>query len=165
VRYAELLERLADVLPGLDEWCRELAGSAVTESLQHDDLHSDNVCWSGSVTTARFIDWGDATWGSPLSSMLATMNSIAFHAGVFPEGRPIDDPRVLRVRDAYLEPFTRYATRHDLVRHVGLARRIGCVGKALSYQAALGDASLGVHAEYEFPVRGWLLELLEAWAR
>jgi len=97
--------------------------------------------------------------------MLATMNSIAFHAGVLVEGRPIDDPRVLRVRDAYLEPFTLYAPRADLVRYVEMARRIGCVAKALSYETALEETSLSVHAEYEFPVRGWFLELLEEWVR
>lgn len=162
---AEQMDRLGDVLPELDDWCLELAASGIPDSVQHDDLHSSNVCWSGSVATARFIDWGDTTWGSPLGTMLATMNSLAFHAGVFVEGRPIDDARVLRVRDAYLEPFTSYADRGDLVRSVDLARRIGCVGKALSYQAALADTPLDVHAEYEFPVRGWLVELLERWVR
>lgn len=157
----EETERLAAVLPELDDWCGELAKCGVPDSVQHDDLHSNNVCWTGSVETARIIDWGDATWGSPLGTMLATMNSIAFHAGVFVEGRPIDDPRVLRVRDAYLEPFTACAPRTDLVRYVELARRVGCVGKALSYQAALGGPSLSLHAEYEFPMREWLLALLD----
>jgi hypothetical protein len=157
----EQAERVTAVLPRLDEWCAELAASGVPDSVQHDDLHSNNVCWTGSVETARIIDWGDTTWGSPLGTMLATMNSIAYHAGVFVEGRPIDDPRVLRVRDAYLEPFTAYAAREDLVRCVDLARRTGCVGKALSYQAALGRTSVAVHAEYDFPVREWFLALLE----
>src|SRR3954454_1583055 len=161
----EQVERLTDVLPALDDWCVELAASEVPDSVQHDDLHSNNVCWTGSVETARIIDWGDATWGSPLGTMLATMNSIAFHAGVLVEGRSIDDPRVLRVRDAYLEPFTLYAPRADLVRYVEMARRIGCVAKALSYETALEETSLSVHAEYEFPVRGWFLELLEEWVR
>lgn len=157
----EEANRLTAVLPELDDWCGELADSGVPESVQHDDLHSNNVCWTGSVETARIIDWGDTTWGCPLGTMLATMNSIAFHAGVFADGRPIDDPRVLRVRDAYLEPFTAFAPRTDLVRFVELARRVGCVGKALSYQAALGDSSPSLHAEYEFPMRDWLLALLD----
>jgi hypothetical protein len=47
------------------------------------------------------------------------------------------------------------------VHFVELARRVGCVGKALSYQAALGESSPSLHAEYEFPVRDWLLGLLD----
>lgn len=154
-------DRLAAVLPGLDSWCSELAACGVLDSVQHDDLHSANVCWSGSVSTARIIDWGDSSWGHPFGTMLATMNSIAFHAGVYVDGRPIVDPAVLRVRDAYLEPFTAYAGRTDLLRAVDLARRTGCVAKALSYRAALTGATVAAQAEHGFPVRDWLLGLLD----
>ena len=41
--------RLCGVLPALDAWCEELAASPVPDSLQHDDLHSGNVCWTGSA--------------------------------------------------------------------------------------------------------------------
>ena len=154
-------DRLAAVLPDLDAWCIELAAVGVPDSVQHDDLHSANVCWTGSVETARIIDWGDASWGHPLGTMLGTMNSIAFHAGVYVEGQPVRDPAVLRVRDAYLEPFTAYADRADLVRAVGLARRTGCVAKALAYRAAMAGQSVATQAEHDFPVRDWLLGLLE----
>jgi hypothetical protein len=157
----EEVDAVAALLPELDGWCAVLAGSGVPDSVQHDDLHSSNVCWTGSVETARIIDWGDATWGHPLATMLATMNSIAYHAGVYVDGQPVVAPQVLRVRDAYLEPFTAYADRADLVRYVDLARRTGCVGKALSYRAATAGAPLSVQAEMEFPVREWFLGLLE----
>lgn len=150
--------RLDALLPEFDGWCAELAASSLPDSLQHDDLHSGNVCWPGDGS-ARVIDWGDASWGSPLGTMLATMNSLAFHAGFFVEGEEIDDPRVLRIRDAYLEPFTEYGARADLLRGVDLARRTGCVVKALSWRAAMSDVPVQTHEEYEFPVRAWLLEL------
>jgi hypothetical protein len=151
--------RLEALLPTFDGWCAELAAAPVPDSLQHDDLHSGNVCWPGDGS-GRVIDWGDASWGSPLGTMLTTMNSLAFHAGVYVEGEEVDDPRVLRVRDAYLEPFTEYAARADLLHGVDLARRTGCVVKALSWRAAMSDAPVRTHEEYEFPVRDWLLELV-----
>ena len=154
----EDLARLERLLPTFDAWCAELAAAPVPDTLQHDDLHSGNVCWTGDGSF-RVIDWGDASWGSPLGTMLGTMNSLAFHAGVYVEGEDVRDPRVLRVRDAYLEPFTGYGGRADLVRSVDLARRTGCVVKALSWRAALSDASPRTHAEYDFPVREWLLDL------
>ena len=157
----EQVDRLSAVLPALDAWCAELAAVGVPDSVQHDDLHSGNVCWGGSVATARIIDWGDTTWGCPLGTMLGTLNSVAWHAGLFGDEGRVDAPQVVRVRDAYLEPFTGYADRGDLVRGVDLARRTGCVGKALAYRAALTDEPVSAHAEMEFPVRGWLLELLE----
>ncbi len=152
-------ERLTALLPAFDDWCAELAASPVPDSVQHDDLHSGNVCCPPDVPEL-VIDWGDTTWGCPLATMLTTMNSLAFHAGLLTEGEEIDAPPVLRARDAYLEPFTRYADRADLVRLVGLARRTGCVGKALSYQRALQDAPPAAHAELDHPVRAWLLEVL-----
>jgi hypothetical protein len=157
----EQADRLEAVLPRLDGWCAELAAAGVPDSVQHDDLHSANVCWNGTVADARIIDWGDASWGHPFGTMLATMNSIAYHAGLFDESRPITAPQVLRVRDAYLEPFTSCAPRAELVPLVRLARRVGCVAKALSYEAALTGTSVAVHAAEDFPVREWFLVLLE----
>ena len=154
-------DALRSALPEVQRWCDELAGLGVPDSVQHDDLHSANVCGDGDASAARIIDWGDASWGSPLGTMLATMNSIAWAAGLLVEGRPIEAPAVLRLRDAYLEPFTAYAGRDDLVRGVQLARRTGCVGKALSYRRALQDAPSTVQVELDFPERGWLLDLLD----
>jgi hypothetical protein len=47
---------------------------------------------------------------------------------------------------------------------VELARRTGCVSRALSYVSALADADDAVARELEFPVRDWLRALLEPWA-
>jgi len=93
--------------------------------------------------------------------MLVTMNSIAFHAGVLPEEGPIEDPRVLRLRDAYLEPFTTYADRAELVRYVDLVRRTGCLTRALSYRSALLGEPVSSHAQLDFPVRGWFLSFMD----
>ncbi len=138
-----------------DAWCAELAGSRIPASIQHDDLHAGNVCWGGSVAGARIIDWGDASVGLPLGTMLCTLNSVGDHAGA-----EIDDVRMVRVRDAYLEPFTAYAGRAELIRYVALARAVGCVTRALSYRRAFDGEPVATHAEFEFPVRAWFLELL-----
>ena len=108
------------------------------------------------MDTARIIDWGDTSVGCPLATMLCTMNSIAFHSG-----REVDDPLVLRVRDAYLEPFTAFAPRSELVEHVTLARRTGAVTRAMSYQHAFDGEPRSAQAELDWPVRGWLLETRE----
>jgi hypothetical protein len=88
--------------------------------------------------------------------MLATLNSIAWHAGT-----TVEDPRVVRVRDAYLEPFASYAGHDRLVRLVHLARRTGCLGRALSYVHALEGEPREAQEELEWPVRAWLLDLLD----
>jgi len=159
------LERL---LPRYDQWCAELAASMLPDTLQHDDLHSNNICWGAlyDLSSARIIDWGDACIGHPFGTMLATLNSIAFHVGLLDDDRGgISDRRVLAVRDAYLEPFTGLGSRKELLRWVALARSIGCLTRALSWERAVQHAPPSVAAEYDFPTRGWLLELLEPWAQ
>ena len=146
--------RLGSVLPELESWCVELAASGIPTTINHDDLHSSNVCVGPAG--ARIIDWGDTGLSHPFTTMLATLNSIAWHAGL-----ARDDARVLRMRDAYLEPFSGFADRADLYRWVTLARRVGCVGKAVSWAQALVGAPPGAEAEEDWPVRGWLLELLD----
>ena len=130
------------LLPDFDAWCAALADSGVPDSVQHDDLHSGNICWNGSVDNARIIDWGDTSVGCPLATMLCTLNSIAYHAGC-----EVDDPPVLRVRDAFLEPYTAFADRRELVELVRLARRTGAVTRAMSYQHAFDGEPRSAEAE------------------
>jgi hypothetical protein len=176
-------------LPAYGQWCRELDGSAIPPTIQHDDLHANNICspeplladrvagpsGSGRVASAagadrvargpehpagpaagaRVIDWGDASIGHPFGTMLATLRSIAHHGGC-----EIDDPRVRRLRDAYLEPFTTYGPASELTALVDIAQRVGAVTRALAWRAALLGTPASVHREHDFPVSGWLEELL-----
>lgn len=68
---------------------------------------------------------------------------------------------MLRARDAYLEPLSALAPADGPRRLVHLAGRTGCVGKALAYRAALEGTAPSVQAEAGFPMRAWLLELLD----
>ncbi len=141
-------------LPAYGRWCADLAASGLPDTIQHDDLHSANVCVDGDGV--RIIDWGDASLGHPFGTMLATLDSLAHHAGLGPRA-----PLVLRLRDAYLEPFTAYAARRDLVRLVDRARQAGRVTRALAWRAALVAEPPEAHAAWDFPVRGWLEEILQ----
>ena len=150
--------RLEAVRPEHADWCAELDASGIACSVNHDDLHSDNVCVpSGTdVEGARVIDWGDAVWSHPFGTLLATLNSIAFHAGT-----EVTDPRVRRVRDAYLEVYAEHGSAPERERWVRLARRTGCVTKALSYVRAFEGEPESAAAGEDWPVRGWLLESLD----
>ncbi len=141
-------------LPAYGRWCADLAGSGLPDTIQHDDLHSANVCVDGD--RVRILDWGDASLGHPFGTMLATLNSVAHYAGLDP-GAPL----VRRVRDAYLEPFTTYADRRDLAHLVDRARQAGRVTRALAWVAALAAEPPEAHATWDFPVRGWLEEILQ----
>jgi len=151
---AEDAGRIEAALPSYDDACAELAASGIPDTLTHDDLHSANVCWGDDGP--RIIDWGDASVGHPFGDMLATLNSIVWHAKV-----EDDDPRVQRVRAAYLEPFGDVGTEQDRLRWVALARRVGVVPKAIAWAHAFEGEPADAQAEFDWPVRGWLLDLLE----
>lgn len=145
--------RLRAHLPTYAGWCEELAGSGVPVSLDHSDLHSANVCLGPSGVTV--IDWGDASLAHPFTTLLSTLGSVAHHAGT-----DLDDPRVVGVRDAYLARFSDRGSASDRARWVWLARRTGCLGRALSYVRALEGEPESAMAALDWPVRDWLLRSL-----
>lgn len=72
-------EALTARLTAYGHWCRDLDASGIPSTIQHDDLHSNNVCSSGSATdrttagpakASRIIDWGDASIGHPFGTLL-----------------------------------------------------------------------------------------------
>ncbi|MFJ6199858.1 phosphotransferase family protein [Micromonospora sp. NPDC092111] len=144
--------RLREHLPRFAEDCRRLAAGGVPATLQHDDLHDGNIF----VTPAdgyRFFDWGDASVAHPFGTLLVTLRSVA-HTCSLPGG----DPVLLRLRDAYLEPWTDRHDRATLREVAGLAMRVATVSRALSWRRALDTTDPG-RAEYAEAVPGWLGEL------
>jgi hypothetical protein len=137
------------------ELCRRLAEGGVPLSLQHDDLHDDNV-FGGGPDGHRFFDWGDATVSHPFLSLLVTLRMAARALGV-----AAGDPLLLRLRDAYLEPWADYGSPADLRKQCDLALRVGPPARALTWRRIL----LGLHpaerVQWDPYVPGWMAEYLE----
>ena len=143
--------RLAAVLPAYAAACAELARSGIAPTLQHDDLHDDNVLADGPV----IIDWGDAVVGHPFATMLTTLNSVAFHHSL-----DHGDASLARLVDAYTEAWTDVADRATLRRLVDLAIRVGPLTRALGWRRALVGCDEPSWVEWGDGVHGWLLEIL-----
>lgn len=144
-------------LPDLADWCADLADSPVPVTVQHDDLHADNVLINerGDLTV---IDWGDAQVAHPFGTLLTTMRSIAHHTGLDGPG----DPRLDPLRDAYLEAWSDVADLSRLRHDALLAVRIAPVARAHSWRRALLGADAAQLAEHGEAVPGWLTELTAA---
>jgi Phosphotransferase enzyme family len=104
-------------------WCERLARGPVPASLDHNDLHAWNILGSGS--DVRFYDWGDSVVAHPFVSMLA-LGWVS-----------MPDSDRLRLRDAYLAPFSDLAPHAELVEMLELACRVGKIARALTWQRSV----------------------------
>jgi len=95
--------------------CGELAAAGVPETMQHDDLHGNNVCSYNGV--ARILDWGDSCMSHPFLTLFVTF----LHLEEM-EGLARGDPWFARLRDAYLEPWGRPGEHRETFE---VAQRIG----------------------------------------
>ena len=140
--------------PRLAALIGELAATGIPASIQHDDLHGNNIV--AGPDGDRFFDWGDGVIAHPFSTLTATFNSIAYHTGRTP-----DDPAFGRLLDAYLEAWTDLAPRADLVRAAALARGLGCVGRSLAWERALLDLEPDEMDGHGDAIAGWLMEFAD----
>lgn len=147
-------DRIVAELGTYGEQCRRLAEGAVPSSLQHDDLHDDNVFVGDGRN--RFFDWGDATVSHPFLSLLVPLRSAGRALGVDDRG-----PVLLRLRDAYLEPWSAYGSPAELRELCALALRVGPPARALSWRRILLGVHPGDRAAWDDAVPGWLADYLE----
>lgn len=118
--------RVAATLPVIAARCAQLAALGIGPSIDHDDLHDGNVLRRGRRTV--IFDWGDACLSHPFASLTIALRSAAHRAGT-----SNSDRRIQRLRDAYLEPFTRFAPAPRLRAAAGLGRRLGMITRAASW--------------------------------
>ncbi|MBU2662550.1 aminoglycoside phosphotransferase family protein [Actinoplanes bogorensis] len=125
------------------KWCAELAADGVPASLQHDDLHDDNV-FPGN----RFFDWGDAAVAHPFGCLLVALSSI-----------DATESETRMLRDAYLEVWSDLAPAETLRRSATLACRTARVPKAAAWQRAVRDAALPVEDDFRTAAAYYLAEI------
>ena len=122
--------------------------------MQHDVLHDANVFVVDNGH--RFFDWGDASVSHPFLSLLVALR-MATSALELPPGHPV----MLRLRDAYLQPWRAYAAMPALTELVDLALQVAPLERSLTWHRIL----LGIHAaeraEWQASVPGWAAETAE----
>ena len=101
--------------------CDQLDATGIAPTIQHDDLHMNNVYVKGD--TLRVLDWGDASIAHPFFSLFETFRFL-----VEINRLSSDDPWFERLRDAYLEPWgSGHRGTFDL------ALRVGGLGHAIAW--------------------------------
>lgn len=136
-----------------DALCRDLAVLGIAPTLQHDDLHDHNAFVPARPGgPLRVFDWGDAVVGHPFGTLLVSLRVVA-HLTALEYG----DPELLRLRDAYLEPWTGDFDRPTLLEAARLAVRVGGITRADCYRRAMLEATPGPDP-YGEGVPSWLKE-------
>lgn len=64
---------LASIAPRIRGWCDELESVVIPDTVQHDDLHTNNVYLKGDAL--RVLDWGDSSISHPFFSLFETSAS------------------------------------------------------------------------------------------
>jgi phosphotransferase family enzyme len=140
---------LRALVPEFGRCCRELGAVTHSTALDHGDLHAGNVLRDEGGD--RFFDWGDASLTHPFASLLPVCEMLVtdYCSG---EGRG----RIARLRDAYLEPWSKVSSAPSLRAHFAAALWVAHVGRALSWSHALRDAGPVARLQWGPLVARWL---------
>jgi hypothetical protein len=146
-------QRLLDLTPHVIEMCQQLATYNLPETLHHDDFHDANIfVKDGRIT---FADWGESCLGHPFFTLVIILRSNAYQLKLGEESPELD-----RLRDAYLEPWTRFETRQSLISASKLAHRLGMVCRTLTWYHLVSSLTEPLKSTYAEAVPGWLQEFL-----
>jgi hypothetical protein len=151
----ERLPELYEELAGRDEWygrvveAAEALGESVPAGIVHQEAHDGNVF----VRDGRpvFIDWAEASVTHPFLGPLLPLRFATERRGYEP-----GSPDVGRLRDVYLEPFTRFAPAAELRRAFGHAYLLAPIGRAQVWHRILGPLAGEVSAAHGDPVSAWI---------
>ena len=146
---------LLDLRPRFADLCAELDSIGLPATLTHEEIHENNVLFNGKRYV--FTDWSDSSVAHPFFTMTVTLRATAYWLKLDEFG-----PEMMRMRDAYLEPWTKFATRKKLLSAFKLACRLGMANRALSWNEALRSLSEEQIEPYNDSVSGWLQDFLNA---
>lgn len=144
------LEQLRNFTPKVREMCEELASYQLPETLHHDDFHTNNILINEQGYV--FFDWGDSAVTHPFCSMFAALRSAKYRLHY-------DDDALLRLREAYLEPWTihlAHVSREQLLAAFSIAQRLAMLSRALTWYQVVSPLEERVKWEYEDAVPFWL---------
>jgi hypothetical protein len=142
-------------LPVVQGWAEEVAALGLPITLNHNDLHENNVFHVADGL--RFFDFADSLLTEPLGVLLIPLNLLSGRLDAGP-----DDPRLWRVADAALEVWSDLAPMAALRAALPAALQLARLGRAESWArccVSMDDREL---AEWGSTVQQWLGTLLLA---
>jgi hypothetical protein len=152
---SEEYARLRELAVPLQEWCEELEGGKIPNSLHHGDLNSGNVLERDG--RYAFVDWGDASLAHPFSSLRTVFVSVEIVLDL-----PDYDPATRPLRDAYLNAWTNHDSIENIRKLFALAHRTSSLVSTLSWYHGIVEMPPEMRSEYAHVVPELLKEFLYA---
>jgi len=149
------VQQLRELRPWVADACAQVASIGLPETLVHEEVHSSNVLLNGDRFI--FIDWSEAIVGHPFFMPLVTIRATSARLELAEDG-----PEMVRLRDAYLEPWSKFATRKTLLSTFAVANRLSMANRALSWHHGTGSLSQRHKEAYADSVPNWLRDFLQA---
>jgi hypothetical protein len=134
--------------PALERMVAALEGP-VPPTVIHEEVHEGNVFVRAGH--ARFLDWGEGAVSHPFAGLTNTLRDIAYRRRLEP-----DSAEVLRLRDLYLEPWTRFAPLDELRTTFSNGYLLGTLCRAVTWERFLARASQATRGEYDRNAAIWL---------
>jgi hypothetical protein len=124
-------------------------GAAVPAMVAHEEVHERNVF----VRDRRpfFLDWAEACVSHPFAGCVLMLRDATERGGFEPGSREVE-----RLRDLYLEPFTRYAPLAELRQVFAHAYLLGTICRVLTWDLILRRQPRAVAEELGSPIESWL---------
>jgi Phosphotransferase enzyme family len=127
----------------------EALDDAIPVTIVHEEIHEGNVF----VLEDRvfFLDWAEACVSHPFVGTLLSLRAATERAGLAPGSAGVE-----RLRDLYLEPFTRFAPLAELRERFVDGLVLGAVCRALTWRRILAPLSPQARGELADRVERWL---------
>jgi hypothetical protein len=133
----------------------ELNSYGIPLSIEHGDLHDANIF----VQDGRYIvfDWGDASFTHPFFTLLIPIRHINDKLGV---SEYADHPDLIALREAYLQPWEKFASKEKLLKAWSLAHHLAKFARTINWYRVVKLTVPELGREYQSSVSGWFQEFL-----
>ncbi|MBI4727832.1 hypothetical protein HY768_11560 [candidate division TA06 bacterium] len=100
--------------------------NTIPDTLEHGDFWAGQVFYNNGKT--KFLDWSFATITNPFFSLICFFDHIKYYR------KDIGKAAVLRLINAYLKPWEKYAAQNQLARYFALSQQVAILYYALVYK-------------------------------
>ncbi|MFC5178205.1 hypothetical protein [Nocardioides taihuensis] len=146
---ADTVAAVAARLPAVQEWADEVEALGLPLTLNHNDLHDNNVFHVGAEL--RFFDFGDALVTEPLGVLLIPLDMLGRRLGAGP-----DDPRLVALVEPVLEVWSDLVPLAELRAALPAALRLGRLGRLETWLRCCPSMTDTELAEWGPAVADWL---------